>query len=333
MILKFEDFDRKRTASYEEVLGVSYDDYKISQALPDYLYVVFRALTANVANMNADQFDTEELERFDHQRNCQVFQTFNGRSIFTNHQADKVENSIGVIFDSHFDKTANNDQFVEIVFGIDRKKAEDIARGVETKRLRSGSMGCSITHSLCSVCGKEIRTEQDFCSHLKNYRGMDLNGTRVAERLRGVAFNEYSIVTVGADPKAKLRYLVSSIIDYKRLPKAAAESDIFDLMRIIATEVKNASPSEKVKIASNLRTILSDNSVHIEKSASEGLYDYDVDTDVNNQLSTLFNYAKLQYEREIEAKIHRPTLITPANLQDYIGSSVEVDSNGSIYVL
>ena len=333
MLIKYEDYKgipNDKVASYEAILGENFDDLKISQVLPDFTYCVFRALTANVPNMNADQFDTDELLRFDDRQSKQVYQTFNGRSIFTNHKSDKVENSIGVIFDSYFNQADLDDQFVEIVFGIDKEKAGDIARGIETGRLKSGSMGCSITHSICTICDSEVRTEADFCSHLKFHRNQLMeDGRRVAEKLRGVNFQEYSIVTAGADPKANLRYLVSSVIDYKRLPKAAAEADIFGLMRIIVQEVKTASLEDKFRIAKNLTTVLS----NIEGAKFTFLNDagsHDLNQVIDMKLSALFNYAKKAYTSDLPGFISRPNGI---NLKDFIGKEVEVTPSGNIYLL
>lgn len=332
MILKFEDFTKPQKKAFEQVLEDSYNVYKISETLPDYLYVCFRALTADVPNMNWDQFDTEELNRYDSYLKQKVYETFNGKSIFTNHQSQKVENSIGVIFDSYFNTKNANDKFVEIIFGIDRRKSDDIARGVETSRLKSGSMGCQISHSLCSYCQHPAYTEADFCSHLKNYRGQLLDSIRVAERLRGVNFQEYSIVTVGADPKAKLRYIVSSVIDYKRLPKAAENSDIFDLMKIIATEIKNASLNERIKLSKNLDEVVStlEGRTHIilndQKPTS-------LDDDINKKLSILFNYVRETQERDISGPVHRATKSNGTDLKDLVGRDVEIDEQGRVFVL
>jgi len=335
MLLNFysyNDFPKEKQASFEDVLGGSYNELKISEVLPDYTYAVFRAVTADVPNMNSDQFDTEELDRFDERLEKHVYSTFNGRSIFTNHQSDKVENSIGVIFDSHFDKTAEDDRFVEIVFGVDKKKAGDIARGIETGRLRNGSMGCSITHSLCTVCGKSVQKESDFCNHLKNHRGSYYQGKKVAERLRGVNFQEYSIVTVGADPKAECRYILASVIGEKRLPKVASTSDIFGLMSLVAKEVKSASVNDKISIIKNLDNALS----HIEgitfKPFSFQPSD-DINETLNKKLGLLFSYTRDSYFVDNPGKVERAAETDNLSLQNLIGKEVEVDSNNNIYIV
>lgn len=329
------DLSQERQASFEEVLGNSFEQNKISQVLPDYLYVVFRAVTANVPNMNADQFDDEELNRYDSRLAKKVYETFNGRSIFTNHQSSKVENSIGVIFDSFYDRQTPDDMFVEIVFGIDKQKAGDIARGIETGRLRNGSMGCSITHSICTACGASVKNEKEFCPCLRNHRGGIYKGIRVAERLRGVNFQEYSIVTVGADPKANMRYIISSVIDYKRLPKAAENADIFSLMKILAREIQGASLDERMKIASNLNTVLS-NIEGIRYTVVNEAASSDINRSIDDKLTRLFDYVRNSQFCDLGGPVSREkqkVALTLANARAYLGKEVEIDNAGRVHVL
>jgi hypothetical protein len=341
MVLKlYQDYKdlnltKDKQASFEDVLGGAYKERKISQILPDYLYTVFRAVTANVPNMNADQFDDEELNRYDIRQAKKVYETFNGRSIFTNHQAEKVENSIGVIFDSYYDRSNADDMFVEIVMGIDKKKAGDIARGVETGRLRNGSMGCSITHSICTLCGTSVKTEKDFCTCLRNHRGGIYKGQRVAEKLRGVNFQEYSIVTVGADPKANMRYIISSVIDYKRLPKAAESADIFNLMKILVHEVQGASLNDRMKVAQNLDTVLS-NIEGIKYTVVNEAASTDINKSIDNKLTRLFDYVRNSQFCDLGGPVNRSkkkVAITLENAREHLGKEIELDDNGVVYAL
>lgn len=71
-------------------------------------------------------------------------------------------------------------------------------------------MGCRCGKSICSVCGNEAVTEDDFCDHILYYKGSTYNGLPVFEDNRDVEFFEDSFVTQGADPQAKILEKVAS---------------------------------------------------------------------------------------------------------------------------
>lgn len=182
---------------------------KLSEIQDDYVYVAVRALTADVPNNNGDLFRLAELERIDDYTKQPVYKSFVNKGVYTNHQSDKVENSIGYIIDAELIKDAS-DPHVQIIIAIDSKKAPDIARGISTGRLRNFSMGCSIKYSTCTICGRKVESDKDFCDHLKKFRGMKYGKDIVAEELHGVQFIEISSVSVPADPKAQYLYRVAS---------------------------------------------------------------------------------------------------------------------------
>ena len=65
-------------------------------------------------------------------------------------------------------------------------------------------MGCHCGYSLCSICGNKAQLEDDFCEHIANYKGSTFNGYPVFEDNREVSFFECSIVSIPADPDAKI---------------------------------------------------------------------------------------------------------------------------------
>lgn len=71
-------------------------------------------------------------------------------------------------------------------------------------------MGCRCGSSICSICGNKAVTEDDFCEHIKNYKGSTYNGLPVFEDNRDVEFFEDSFVCIGADPEAKILEKVAS---------------------------------------------------------------------------------------------------------------------------
>ena len=71
-------------------------------------------------------------------------------------------------------------------------------------------MGCRCGKSICSICGNVATTEDEFCDHIKNYKGSTYNGLPVFEDNRDVEFFEDSFVTQGADHEAKIFEKVAS---------------------------------------------------------------------------------------------------------------------------
>ena len=76
--------------------------------------------------------------------------------------------------------------------------------------VNSTSMGCRCEYSICSICHNESHTEEDFCEHIRNYKGTTYNGLPVWEDNRNCDFFEDSFVTVGADPNARVMEKIAS---------------------------------------------------------------------------------------------------------------------------
>ena len=84
-----------------------------------------------------------------------------------------------------------------------------MARAIELGYANSTSMGCRCGSSICSICGNKAITEDDFCEHVKNYKGSTFNGLPVFEDNRDIEFFENSIVCEPADPEAKILIVLS----------------------------------------------------------------------------------------------------------------------------
>ena len=99
-----------------------------------------------------------------------------------------------------------------------------MARAIELGYANSTSMGCRCGSSICSICGNKAITEDDFCEHVKNYKGSTFNGLPVFEDNRDIEFFENSIVCEPADPEAKILEKVASrnnsiVRTYNKKPK------------------------------------------------------------------------------------------------------------------
>jgi hypothetical protein len=80
---------------------------------------------------------------------------------------------------------------------------------------------CSVQEAICSVCGHKAVNIDQLCKHMKPGFGVkgkhDNSGNIIYEINRGLQFNELSLVTVPADPTARIFEV------YASLKKAAAE--------------------------------------------------------------------------------------------------------------
>ena len=223
----------------------------LNEMMPDdFLYVSCRALTANVPNANGDLFTKEELLRIDENTNEEVYKSFIGCGVFKNHDSENIESNIGLIYDVAFIDD-ENDPHVDLIIGIDKVKAEDIARGLKTGRINSVSMGCSISYSTCTVCNKKILQASDECDCLKYHRGQKVNGIIAAEQLFGVSFFEISIVSVPADFRARIINILASN-NNGRIKKVAFNSE-FLIIDEIYKKIINCDIKDKIKILNELK--------------------------------------------------------------------------------
>ena len=89
----------------------------------DFLYFIARALTANVPNANGDYFPEDELQK--------SYQSFIGKNLHLNHDADDVAKAVGKIIDAWFVKN-DDDIYVVCLCKIDKKLHPELARNIET---------------------------------------------------------------------------------------------------------------------------------------------------------------------------------------------------------
>lgn len=186
------------------------DTYKISKNPNDYIFVISRALTADVPNENNDAFPADELLRFDPKYGCRVFQTFNLKPNHINHRADDPTQARGVILDAHYNDMDSDNKFVEILVAVDKTKDRKIAEGILKGDINSMSMGCFSEECHCSICGHIASSSDELCpDHIRGgLKGKLFEGKKAYEKCYKVCFQEESWVDDPADPQA----LVSEVL-------------------------------------------------------------------------------------------------------------------------
>lgn len=270
---QFKEFSSKDKEKIAYLIETQKDHMIISKAVEDYIYATTRALDVgdyfgtinktalweHAVNKNSDYFDITELEEINPDKNIQRFSSFRTAAMYKNHESDKIENSIGLVFDSILLKKPYEDMHVTALFGIDSKKAPNISRDlIKYPNRVAVSMGCSISHSICTACGKEILKEADICECLKYHRGRRRNGHRVAELLKGVDFFELSIVTSPAAIKAYVIDAVSELIPGRLLKVANSNASYAKEISAVVYNMidKASSVQEKRRISDQFDRVI-----------------------------------------------------------------------------
>ncbi len=271
---EFKEFSSKDKEKIAGLIDSQKDQMILSKAVEDFIYATTRALDVgdyygniqksalweHAINKNHDYFDITELEDINIDKNIPRYLSFRTAGMYKNHESDKIENAIGLVFDSVLLKNPYDDMHVTALFGIDSIKAPKIARDLVKYPTRVPvSMGCSITHSVCTTCGKEILKEADVCECLKYSRGRRKNGKKVAELLRGVDFFELSVVTSPAAIKAYVIDAISDLIP-GRLLKVADENGSYakEVANIVYGMIERAQTSqEKRRLSEQFDKIIS----------------------------------------------------------------------------
>ena len=123
---------------------------------PDSLFVKCFAIKADEMNDNGDYFEKEPLK--------QATSTFVGVPIFTNHQNTDINQARGKVIHSWWDEDKNG---IMIIARVDAVAYPQLARGIKEKYVLGTSMGCSVHHSLCSVCHNLSETPDQYCEHIR----------------------------------------------------------------------------------------------------------------------------------------------------------------------
>lgn len=160
---------RIKTASIEKSKDIDLGGFDLKSEIlkhPDHLYLKIFAIKENEVNDNSDAFSPEELKK--------AYHTFVGAPVFTNHDNNDVEKARGECVHAWYDEKAGG---IWIVARVDKIAYPKLARGIEESYISGTSMGCSVDHSICSVCHNRASVSDHFCSHIKEARGRKRSGT------------------------------------------------------------------------------------------------------------------------------------------------------------
>lgn len=168
-------------------------------------------------NQNGDAFPEVELlkdvEIVDassgDRRKIKAYETFIGRGLFVNHASEDAEKIRGIILDASWDPASKG---VDILVACDKVAYPELARQIQMGYSNDVSMGTQVQYSLCSICGNKAVTESDYCDHVRNSKGLrQAGGPKVYEVNNGLNFIEISVVSNGADPRAKIKTVLAHL--------------------------------------------------------------------------------------------------------------------------
>ncbi len=132
---------------------------------PSALFFRAKAIEADIPNNNGDCFSKEELKK-----SCD---TFIGVPFFTNHENQDIEKAKGKVVWSEWD---DEDNAIYIVAFVDTEAYPNLCRGIGEGYMTGVSMGCSVEYSNCSICKNRAATMDEYCSHIRNFKGRNWTG-------------------------------------------------------------------------------------------------------------------------------------------------------------
>lgn len=203
-------------------------------------YVLVNALGAGEyfgSNINSDYFPWAALA---HKGRDYGYETFLDAHAFQHHANKDPTRAFGQPVLSLLNPDMKR---VELIIRLDREKARaEQAEGIVT-RIDNGefpdvSMGCKVPFDICSICGNESKTRDDYCQHMRppeEMRGIWgpnkilPDGRRICVHNTLPRFFDISFVFIGADKTAKVMAKVASrgnqicLGDICTIPRPSAE--------------------------------------------------------------------------------------------------------------
>ena len=180
---------------------------------PSGVFFIAKAIEAEKSNNNGDSFSEKELVR--------ACPSFVGVPFFTNHQNQDIEKAKGKVVHAWWNPA---DRAIYVVAFVDGEAYPQLARGIREKYITGVSMGCAVDYSVCSICENKAATVDEYCTHIRNFKGRKFTGTAknvrtgdtktfkgalVYEDNFGVRFIELSGVTDPACPTCHIQQVLN----------------------------------------------------------------------------------------------------------------------------
>lgn len=116
--------------------------------------------TTKYVNQNGDAWERSLL--------LNTFRTFVGAENYVEH-VQIPELSKGKVIDA-VARDLGDSIYVDILVATDRRHA-NLIKDIESGKMNSLSMGCSIQYSICTKCGNVAADDTELCEHVRYYKG------------------------------------------------------------------------------------------------------------------------------------------------------------------
>jgi adenine-specific DNA-methyltransferase len=161
---------------------------------PQFTFVLCRAGT----NKNGDHFTPDEL--------AARYMTAVNKKIDLKHSQEFTD-IVGGIVSADFieDENGGRIECVGELFVSDSLHAQLAYKLIRKGIVTQVSMECDYEEGECSICGKRVNSKNDYCIHLRKYKGGEFQGKPVYEILHGVTFTGLGLLDrKGADDNARI---------------------------------------------------------------------------------------------------------------------------------
>jgi len=169
---------------------------------PQFTFVLCRAGT----NRNGDHFLAEEL--------ATRYMTAVNKKIDLKHSQDFTD-IVGGISGADYVEDAQS-QRVECVgelYSRDSANAQLAHKLMKRGIISHVSMECDYEQGECSICGKLVTSKDQYCTHLRKFKGGEIQGKPVYEILHGVTFTGVGLLDrKGADENARIIQVASQTV-------------------------------------------------------------------------------------------------------------------------
>ncbi len=187
------------TIPVEVTLSTSAIDLNLNAGDPQFGFVMCRAGT----NRNGDHFLPEELST--------RYSTAINKKIDLKHSQDLTDIVGGIIGSEYVeDEVGGRVECVGELYTADTPTAALAYKLMKRGIVSQVSMECDYEAGECSICGKTVSNKNDYCIHLRKYKGAEFQGKPVFEILHGVTFTGLGLLDrKGADENARITQVAS----------------------------------------------------------------------------------------------------------------------------
>ena len=322
----------KRASAFDDVI-----DKLEKKANRTYLHVITTGAYEQYGpNMNGDGWNGESFElKFPHPENMSKKAMVLDGGLSKYHDDTYMKD--GAVYQEHQTKTAGVDPSGEVVaarYNPMMKRGELII-AVDTEkwapRLQKKakgeniylSIGASVPHDICTICGRQAKTASEHCSHFKMHRGEVYDcGVRSCVMNDRPDFYDISGVNVPAD---KIAFVLQEVGHGDKLTKT---SSLHDIMQQATQAVGVRPPMVLTKAAMILGKLARmekqiEGIVEGDKKPDNEAFDHDDDAEKDFELEVQ-NYPA---DEVIDGANRKGILLTPGMLFKLLGKECSDPDN------